>query len=131
MTEQEIVLKYNRADNKKGQVKILAELNACDKDEIINILVKNGVNIEAPKKRGRPPKVADVKVAKKVDEEQLYKEVFKSATVKKEPKKQEQVPCIPAVVKKICQERISLLTEKIIELEKERDALCDYMQGRA
>lgn len=43
MTEQEIVINYKRAENHKGQIKILSELNACPKDEIERILRENGL----------------------------------------------------------------------------------------
>ena len=32
MTDTEILVKYNRSDDKKGMVQILADLNGCDKD---------------------------------------------------------------------------------------------------
>lgn len=47
MTEAEIVSSYKRADNKKTQIKILAELNACEEKEIINILKQRKVVLQA------------------------------------------------------------------------------------
>ncbi len=43
MTNGEIVASYRQAKNKKEQVKILAELNACNVEEITKILVEGGV----------------------------------------------------------------------------------------
>lgn len=43
MTDTEILGKYNRSDDKKGMVQILADLNGCDKDTIQQILIKGGV----------------------------------------------------------------------------------------
>ena len=43
MTNGEIVASYRQAKNKKEQVKILAELNACKIEEITKILVEGGV----------------------------------------------------------------------------------------
>jgi len=43
MTNGEIVASYRQAKNKKEQVKILAELNACKNEEITEILVDGGV----------------------------------------------------------------------------------------
>ena len=37
-TEDEIISKYNHADNKKEMIGILADLNACDKKTIENIV---------------------------------------------------------------------------------------------
>ncbi|MDO4439228.1 MAG: hypothetical protein Q4B86_07290 [Eubacteriales bacterium] len=41
--EKDIVRSYTEAKNKKLQVKILAELNATDPEEIIGVLQRNGV----------------------------------------------------------------------------------------
>lgn len=43
MTDTEILGKYNRADDKKDMVQILADLNGCDKNTIQQILIKSGV----------------------------------------------------------------------------------------
>lgn len=55
MTDTEILGKYNRSDDKKGMVQILADLNGCDKDTIQQILIQGGVPESefAPKKRRR------------------------------------------------------------------------------
>lgn len=51
MTEAEIVKSYQRAEKKREQIKILAELNACQKHVIRDILEKNGE--EVPKTGNR------------------------------------------------------------------------------
>lgn len=43
MTDTEIIDRYNRSDEKKDMVMILADLNGCDKDTIKQILIKGGV----------------------------------------------------------------------------------------
>lgn len=43
MTDTEILGKYNRSDDKKGMIQILADLNGCDKDTIQQILIQGGV----------------------------------------------------------------------------------------
>lgn len=54
MREAEIVRDYRQAKNKGHQVGILAELNLCPKEEIINILKANGVSqAELPRQRKR------------------------------------------------------------------------------
>lgn len=59
MTDTDILGKYNRSDDKKGMVQILADLNGCDKDTIQQILIQGGVPESefAPKKRRKrqPP----------------------------------------------------------------------------
>ena len=51
MDEGEIVRDYNAAANKSEQVKILAELNGCEKKKIVEILQKNGVPVKVRKNR--------------------------------------------------------------------------------
>lgn len=52
LTNEEIVRKYKNADNKKKQMKILCELNACDEKEIREILVAGGVPFQSlPRER--------------------------------------------------------------------------------
>lgn len=56
MDEGEITRKYKEAKNKNMQVEILADLNACSKDYIIEILVKNGIEAkQLPRKRNNAP----------------------------------------------------------------------------
>ena len=57
MTDFEIVAKYKSAKDRKKQIDILAQLNACDKETIRKILIKNGIpESELPSKRGPKPK---------------------------------------------------------------------------
>lgn len=58
MSDIEIVDRYKRADNKKEQAKILAELNACGEEIIVGILRKNDVDVSEleRKPRGRRKK---------------------------------------------------------------------------
>lgn len=43
MNSDEIVVRYRQAKKKREQIKILAELNACSTDDIIDVLVDNGI----------------------------------------------------------------------------------------
>lgn len=45
MSKSEIVSSYQRAADPKEQVKILAQLNACEKSEIIDVLTEAGVYV--------------------------------------------------------------------------------------
>ena len=59
MTPEEIRKSYAGAKNRKAQIGILADLNACKKQDIIELLRKEGVLLDdamLPKKVGRPPK---------------------------------------------------------------------------
>lgn len=50
MTESEIVRNYREAKNKREQITILADLNRCEKEEIVEILLKNGESERTSKK---------------------------------------------------------------------------------
>ena len=54
MTENEICREYNKAKDKKLQIGILADMNVCNKEDILKILIRNGqdVSVAAPKKPG-------------------------------------------------------------------------------
>ena len=45
MTEEEIVRRYKQADNKRDSIRILAELNGCQKQTIRDILEANGLGV--------------------------------------------------------------------------------------
>ena len=42
MTNDEIVVRYRQAKEKGKQLNILADLNACSVDDVVNVLVKHG-----------------------------------------------------------------------------------------
>ena len=56
MTPGEIVASYRQAANKNNQIGVLADLNVCSKDDIIEVLAAQGVEVK--KKAGRPRKKA-------------------------------------------------------------------------
>lgn len=69
MSEEEIGLNYRLAKNKKEQIEILADLNLCSKEDIIEILKRDGVSgKELPRKRKKA--VADPEQKKVVKEEE-------------------------------------------------------------
>ena len=151
MSDTEITGSFKRADNKTEQLKILAELNATSKDTIRDVLRKNGVPEEdipkdSPKKKAGRPKVsnsgANVKISSKVYTEKKKNEVLRISEEQlekvKEAMKTEKpvimpvtsdIPTIPEVVRKVCEDRVAILTEFIMELERERDSLCDFLDG--
>ena len=45
MTEEEIVRRYKQADNKRDSIRILAELNGCQKQTIRDVLEANGLGV--------------------------------------------------------------------------------------
>lgn len=111
MTENEIVREYRGAKNKREQVTILSDLNSCEKEEIIEILLRNGVDQkELPRKR---------KPRKKPEEERKAH----SAT--------DTVASILAQrvmeIDKVLQERY----EEVGTLEREKADIITYINGMA
>lgn len=51
MSEGEIVRAYKQAAKKQEQIRILSELNLCDKKTIREILRKNGIDVKEPQNR--------------------------------------------------------------------------------
>lgn len=137
MNESEIIGKFRKADNKKEMLQILADLNGCDKDAMKSYLLEHGVSEDEFPKRGRKPKVAKEEAKKPVKEEVPHMEPIKTVaqlmeTPELTPEEQSKVDralAIPEPVRRAVADRIEDLTAKIMELEKERDCLCDYLEG--
>lgn len=136
MNDSEILGKYRKADNKKEMLQILADLNGCSKEEMKKFLLASGIpESDFEVKRGRKPKVKQ-EVEKKVDDqkeqpgvEQTQIPEYPNLT----PEEESQVDralAIPMPVRQAVADRIEALTEKIMEIEKERDCLCDFLEGR-
>lgn len=53
MSEQEIVRSYTNAKDKRSQVGVLAELNACPNDTIREILERNGISAPKPGRKSQ------------------------------------------------------------------------------
>lgn len=127
MTDIEIVGRFRRAENKKGQVQILADLNACSKEEIVEVLKKYDIDVSGYiKKKGRKPKTESTEEVVVKEEDKVECSEDKEVVV--------PVALIPRVVVTVCEEKIARLTEdiencfeRIKEMEEERDALCDYL----
>ena len=81
MSDSEIVRSYKEAKDKRSQVGVLAELNACSKDYIREILQRNGINAPKPgRKSATEPEPVKAEEPKKA----VLTEMAKKA-VKKEP----------------------------------------------
>lgn len=137
MSESEIIGKFRRADNKKEMLQVLADLNGCSNDDMKTYLLEHGVSEGDFPKKGRKPNVAKKEVKKSVKEEVPYIEPVKTVAQLMEmpkltPEEQSKVDralAIPEPVRRAVADRIECLTAKIMELEKERDCLCDYLEG--
>ena len=119
----DITASYRGAKDKADQIGILAELNACDKEDIIQVLREAGFEpvVKPATKRGRK------KAAEKPDEEKLVgKDEPKKTTRRTKstrekfaqkaevPEESEKVPAeIPASVRSLICGRLVLLQERI------------------
>ena len=152
MTEGEIVRMYKAAANPREQIKILADMNECEPQQIQMILYNNGCKeaVTKHKKQGRPPKstydesLKPEAVAEKEPDMSVYdeeknpyckvevEEEITAPVVNEEPPKLE----IPAIVFDAVKDRIDELERQVWSisddlsriLEKER-ALRIWLEG--
>lgn len=141
MNENEIVDKFKRADNKKEMLQVLAELNGCRTDDMKNYLLNHGFSeSDFPAKRSRKKKTdqdkAEANIGVEADEIP-YMEPIKSVAQMKdmsglteeEERRLDRAASIPVPVRRAIEDKIEVLRVNIMELEKERDCLCDYLEG--
>lgn len=154
MSNLEIVGRYRRADNKKEQIEILAQLNGCNKEQIKGILIEGGIaESQLPKSRGPRPKKqlerqtgeaqtdgeisveitggeGDVEGYDVFDEHRPVEEIL--ATEIRNDKEADRVAryqLIPEPVRELCRNEIKRLNAEIMKLEKQYDSIVDYMNG--
>ncbi len=122
MTNDEIVMMYREAKNKKQQIRILAELNCCSKDEILRILKEGNVkSTELPRQRA------------KKDEKESQMEIEAKQSEKKEEKKQHLPECVKeAIAKQMVeeQEAIDRYQTAIRGHEERLQELNEFLTGR-
>lgn len=149
MSDIEIVDRYKRADNKKEQAKILAELNACGEEIIVGILWKNDVDVSEleRKPRGRRKKKLTELVNAPLDDSTVsfnaesqettgryktgkeLKAIPEDRLTEQEKERLKRVQLIPDTVIELVENELCELTSKIMELERKHDELVDYMNG--
>lgn len=159
MSDMEIVGSFRRSHNKKEQVQILADLNGTNKETIIEILKANGFTEEDFGKRVKRRTKAEIEATRQQTEKMpepeikgeneaseasaealpeqivpetrgLLKDYLEPPELTEdEAEKVERALAIPMAVRVACMERVSYLTDKIIELDKERDTLCLFLEG--
>lgn len=155
MTNNEIVSKFKRAEEKKEQISILAQLNACSEEKIKQILIHEGIpEIEVQpvkKRRGRkpgtknkikPPSNSPSESITKDKENQLplpeYNTIYRTGDVllqqpedmtEDEKERYKRIQSIPEVARKVLQKEINRLIDEITELEKQLAILVNYLNG--
>ena len=114
MTPDEIVVRYRQAKEKGEQLNILADLNACSVDDIVNVLVEHGGYQLEQMSRSRSKA--------KLLREAAPKEPYKKPEIIPEPTKPEPVPepakelekeKIPPVVKRALDSGFHYLADEI------------------
>lgn len=71
MNRDEIVVRYRQAKHKAEQIKILADLNACGVDDIIQVLTDSGINLRGMNKiRGKLSAIQDEPIPAPVENAQ-------------------------------------------------------------
>lgn len=106
MTDSEIVKSYKEAKEKKKQIEILSQLNACNVAKIREILIANGVQFPGPK-----PKKAKEEKTKVV------------AVISKDAPAPPVEKAIPEFVDKVVQERLAFLRDTIAMTAERLDKL--------
>ena len=107
MKEGEICKEYREAKNRKNQIAILADLNCCEVEEIIKILLDNGMEL--------PPNMPKMQEQKAVKEEKP----------KEEPP--EKAQNMPDAVMRVIFARMDVLDAEIATREKEYKELAAFV----
>ena len=100
MTNEEICRSYQQARHKAKQIQILAELNACQKAEIIAVLEENGVQV-------------GIRAKKTLGEQSDYEPVYKKAPAREKAE--------PVVIS--WQNSLKAVVEHIAELKHQKEAI--------
>lgn len=122
MSDSEIVRSYKEAKDKRSQVGVLAELNACSKDYIREILQRNGINAPKPGRKSttepEPVKAVLTEMAKKaVKKEPADPEIIKEKTKDQALKNEQTEDDTPDELLLLATERLKNLRESRAERE--------------
>lgn len=121
MTNEEIVTSYKQAKNKKEQVKILSELNSCSQEDIINVLLNNGVDWRSLPRGTKVPKSTEsttnnIKKINKPTDNQNSKEI----------KSCNEIGQIKQFISDLLDER-SKHEEAIVEINKQLNSITEMI----
>lgn len=130
MTENEIIRQYKEAKDKREQIKILADMNLCEREEIEKILKDNGQRLpaQAPKKKpqNEPSKeTEDIPAPAMEPPEKPYAAGTKAGGFHVPDKVKELVDAKMVRL----QEAIDIYREKIKEYETDLEELNGFLQN--
>lgn len=138
MSDNEIVRTYNDAKNKKEQIQILADLNLCEYNDIVDVLAKFGINEEKKreiKKVEKEPEKKPVKKAAKKPENSVTEEnkaAVEDTTnedTKMEPIKITVLPTMPSTVLNILTKRMIACQNAIDKNTQELKEINEFLGG--
>ena len=114
MTPDEIVVRYRQAKEKGEQLNILADLNACSVDDIVNVLVEHGgYQLERmSRSRGKAKLLKEAAPKKPYKKPEIIPEPTKPEPVP-EPAKELEKEKIPPVVKRALDSGFHYLADEI------------------
>ena len=114
MSNDEIVVRYRQAKHKGEQLNILADLNACSVDEIVNVLVEHGgYQLERmSRSRGKAKLLREAAPKKPYKKPEIIPEPPKPEPVP-EPAKEPEKEKIPPVVRRALDSGFHYLADEI------------------
>lgn len=137
-SEKDIVRTYMMAKEKGKQIKILAELNCCSKEDIINILKRHGVDVNGRvfnggnhKKPKEEPKDVPVNETLKACHEiiQAGQEAqLEAIKILPNVLQVSNVLHIPPIVKSLVEDEICRLQEEMISKEMQVKDLMQFLK---
>ena len=130
MTENEIIRQYRGAKDKREQIKILADMNLCEVEEIEKILKDNGQRLPArpPKKKPQnepSEETEDIQAPAMEPQEKPYAAGTKAGGFHVPDKVKELVDAKMVRL----QEAIDIYREKIKEYETELEELSGFLKN--
>lgn len=99
MTNGEIVRSYRTAKEKKKQIEILAELNACSTADIKKILVEEGVQFPGPKPE--KPESSTAETPAEAPKEKTVPEAVNIAVIEKLTAIQQKISALEDEIEKL------------------------------
>ncbi len=131
MSEKDIVHSYMMAKNRGDQIKILAELNCCPKEKIMEILRNNGVEVNGrvfnggnhkkPKENNELPVDEDLKKCHEIIQ---TKQEVQAEEIKMFPKTLH----VPQLIKHLAEDEICRLQEEMIDKEMQIKDLMRFLK---
>ena len=134
MSDNEIIMSYKSAKSKTKQIEILADLNCCDKQKIVNILTTNGIQIYGKVKHNiEKDNIIINNVDTKKTETKKEKVVEKQQSLKKEQQSSDDVTYLELLFNKnnvkYIEDRLTTIDNKMAKLQAEKTFLSSVLDS--